>query len=61
MTVAILGGTEPQGQGLAMRLAVAGVPIILGSREKERSESIVAKLNSRLPKGSTFVGGRCYK
>jgi hypothetical protein len=57
MTIAILGGTGPQGQGLAMRLAVAGVPIILGSREKERSESIVAKLNSRLPKGSTFVKG----
>ena len=57
MKVAILGGTGPQGQGLAMRLAVAGVPIILGSRERERSESIVAELNSKLPKGTLFVEG----
>ena len=57
MTVAILGGTGPQGQGLAMRLALAGVPIILGSREKERSEMIVADLNARLPNGSIFVKG----
>lgn len=57
MTVAILGGTGPQGQGLAMRLALAGVPIILGSREKERSEMIVADLNARLPNGSVFVKG----
>ena len=57
MTVAILGGTGPQGQGLAMRLAVTGVPIILGFRERERSESIVADLNSRLPNGSAFVEG----
>ena len=57
MTVAILGGTGPQGQGLAMRLALAGVPTVLGSREKERSEMIVADLNTRLPKGSVFVKG----
>jgi len=57
MTVAILGGTGPQGQGLAMRLALAGVPTILGSREKERSEMIVADLNARLPNGSVFVKG----
>ena len=57
MTVAILGGTGPQGQGLAMRLASAGVSTILGSREKERSEMIVADLNARLPNGSIFVKG----
>ena len=57
MTVAILGGTGPQGQGLAMRLALAGVPTILGSREKERSKMIVADLNARLPNGSVFVKG----
>ena len=57
MTVAILGGTGPQGQGLAMRFAAAGIPIILGSREKMRSEDIVSQLNPKLPKGSVFVEG----
>ena len=57
MKVAILGGTGPQGQGLAMRLAVAGIPIILGSREKERCKSVAADLNSKLPKGALFVEG----
>ena len=57
MTVAILGGTGPQGQGLAMRFATAGIPIILGSREKKRSEAIVSELNPKLPKGSVFVEG----
>ena len=40
MTVGIIGGTGPQGQGLAMRFAVAGVPIFIGSREKNKSSSI---------------------
>ena len=57
MKVAILGGTGPQGQGLAMRLAVAGIPIILGSREKQRCKSVAADLNSKLPKGALFVEG----
>ena len=31
MTLAILGGTGPQGKGLALRFARAGVPVALGS------------------------------
>ncbi len=30
-TIAILGGTGPQGQGLALRFALAGVSVALGS------------------------------
>jgi len=36
-TVAILGGTGPQGRGLGRRFAVAGHRVILGSRNAERA------------------------
>lgn len=47
-TIAILGGTGPQGQGLALRFARAGVPVALGSRDGERAKAIVAELNQKL-------------
>ena len=57
MTVGIIGGTGPQGQGLAMRFAVAGVPIFIGSREKNKSEEIVAEINKKIPSGSALIEG----
>src|SRR4051812_29169565 len=36
-TVAILGGTGPQGFGLALRLALAGHDVMIGSRDGERA------------------------
>ena len=57
MTVGIIGGTGPQGQGLAMRFAVAGVPIFIGSREKNKSEEIVAEINKKIPSGSSLIEG----
>tara|TARA_X000000368_G_scaffold415923_1_gene408703 strand:+ start:652 stop:1320 length:669 start_codon:yes stop_codon:yes gene_type:complete len=57
MTVGIIGGTGPQGQGLAMRFAVAGVPIFIGSREKNKSEQIVAEINKKMPTGSAIIEG----
>ena len=47
-TIAILGGTGPQGQGLALRFARAGVPVVLGSRDGERAKAVVAELNDKL-------------
>ncbi len=47
-TIAILGGTGPQGQGLALRFAIAGVPVALGSREAERADAIAQELNAKL-------------
>jgi hypothetical protein len=35
--VAVLGGTGPQGRGLARRLALAGVHVVLGSRDAARA------------------------
>jgi 8-hydroxy-5-deazaflavin:NADPH oxidoreductase len=45
MKVGILGGTGPQGRGLARRLAAAGHDVLIGSRDVERAERIVAKYN----------------
>lgn len=36
-TLGILGGTGPQGRGLALRFARAGLPVVLGSREATRA------------------------
>lgn len=37
-TVGVIGGTGAQGKGLALRLANAGYPILVGSRDLERAE-----------------------
>jgi 8-hydroxy-5-deazaflavin:NADPH oxidoreductase len=43
--VGILGGTGPQGRGLARRLAAAGHDVLIGSRTAERAELIAAEYN----------------
>jgi NADPH-dependent F420 reductase len=43
-TIAVLGGTGPQGRGLARRFAQAGLRVVLGSREAERAEKAAAEL-----------------
>ena len=44
--VGILGGTGPQGRGLARRLAAAGHEVVMGSRSAERAERIAAEYPS---------------
>jgi NADPH-dependent F420 reductase len=44
LTVGILGGTGPQGRGLARRLALAGHPVVLGSRSADRAAETAASL-----------------
>jgi len=53
--IAIIGGTGPQGQGLALRFAQAGVPVALGSRDGARAREIVAELNAKL--GTALIEG----
>ncbi|WP_319495880.1 NADPH-dependent F420 reductase [uncultured Cohaesibacter sp.] len=48
MTIAIIGGTGPQGQGLALRFARAGVPVALGSRDATRAAEIGVALRQQL-------------
>lgn len=43
-TVGILGGTGPQGRGLAYRLARGGLAVRIGSRVAERGEQAAAEL-----------------
>jgi NADPH-dependent F420 reductase len=43
-TIAVLGGTGPQGRGLARRFAAAGLPVVLGSRSAERAAEVAAGL-----------------
>ncbi|MDX5594237.1 NADPH-dependent F420 reductase [Pseudovibrio sp. SPO723] len=57
MTIAILGGTGPQGQGLALRFARAGVRVVLGSRDGARAAEIASELAAKLPAGSAEIAG----
>ncbi|MGZ5375674.1 MAG: NADPH-dependent F420 reductase [Solirubrobacterales bacterium] len=50
-TIPIIGGTGALGYGLALRLAHAGRPIAIGSREAGRAEEAVAKLREAVPDG----------
>jgi NADPH-dependent F420 reductase len=44
MTVAVLGGTGPQGRGLVRRWAAAGLATVIGSRDAGRAEQTAAEL-----------------
>jgi 8-hydroxy-5-deazaflavin:NADPH oxidoreductase len=44
--VGVLGGTGPQGRGLALRWAKAGIEVVIGSRSAERAESAAAELRT---------------
>jgi NADPH-dependent F420 reductase len=52
MSVAIIGGTGDEGFGLALRLAMAGVDVVIGSRAEDRgkaaAEKGIAQLGDRL-------------
>ncbi|REG84267.1 NADPH-dependent F420 reductase [Marinomonas pollencensis] len=46
--VAIIGGTGPQGKGLALRLAMAGTQVILGSRDAAKAQQVAQTLTAQL-------------
>lgn len=56
MKVGILGGTGPQGRGLARRFAAAGHHVVIGSRSTERAEKIAAEY-ADLEGSGGIVGG----
>jgi 8-hydroxy-5-deazaflavin:NADPH oxidoreductase len=43
-TIAVVGGTGPQGSGLALRWARAGQHIVIGSRDAERASAKAAEI-----------------
>lgn len=57
MTIAIIGGTGPQGKGLALRFARAGVPVAIGSRDAARASEVAGELAAMLPAGSASISG----
>jgi 8-hydroxy-5-deazaflavin:NADPH oxidoreductase len=56
ITVGVLGGTGPQGKGMALRWAKAGLPVIIGSRRTERAEAAAEELRART--GVEHITGR---
>jgi NADPH-dependent F420 reductase len=48
MEIGVLGGTGPQGKGIATRLAALGHTVVIGSRASERSTAVVRELRERL-------------
>ncbi len=53
-TVAVLGGTGPQGRGLARRFAAAGLSVVIGSRSAERAAQTAGELAAAT--GSAVTG-----
>ena len=51
MTIAIVGGTGPEGSGLAGRWALAGETIIIGSRDAQRASDAAAKITNQIGAG----------
>jgi NADPH-dependent F420 reductase len=56
MKIGILGGTGPQGRGLARRFAAAAHEVVIGSRTTERAEKIAAEY-ADLEGSGGIVGG----
>ena len=57
MTIAILGGTGPQGSGLALRFARAGVPVVIGSRDAARAHEHAEALQGQLADDAARIAG----
>jgi len=55
--VAVLGGTGPQGRGLAYRFAADGLEVLLGSRHGARAAATAEALTAALPAGGRAVRG----
>src|SRR5262249_11653224 len=61
-TIAIVGGTGPEGSGLALRWARAGETMIIGSRDAQRAAEAATRLNALASEGRgvparAFFGG----
>jgi NADPH-dependent F420 reductase len=46
LAIAILGGTGEQGRGLARRFALAGNPVIIGSRSHDRAQGVAREIGN---------------
>ena len=55
--IAVLGGTGPEGFGLALRWATAGETVIIGSRDLKRAQEAASKIQSKVG-GNAQVSAR---
>ncbi|MEQ8674982.1 MAG: NADPH-dependent F420 reductase [Aggregatilineales bacterium] len=56
VTLAVLGGTGKEGSGLAMRWALNGYKVIIGSRDATRAAERASELNEQL--GGDYLQGK---
>ena len=54
--IGFLGGTGPEGRGLALRFALAGEPVIIGSRVRDRAEQAAKSIARHAPEGAVRGG-----
>jgi NADPH-dependent F420 reductase len=55
-TIAVVGGTGPQGRGLGYRLARAGHDVVIGSRDADRATAAADELAARLDGPGSITG-----
>ena len=49
--IGFIGGTGPEGLGLALRFALSKLKVVIGSRSIENAELAVEKIQSKVPDG----------
>jgi NADPH-dependent F420 reductase len=54
--IAVLGGTGPEGFGLALRWAQAGETVIIGSRDAKRAQDAAEKIKQRVGASARISG-----
>ena len=54
--VAIIGGTGPEGRGLALRWARAGLRVVIGSRDENRARIAAQEITDQLG-GTAQISG----
>jgi hypothetical protein len=52
LTIAVIGGTGPEGSGLALHWGLAGETIIIGSRDAKRASDAAAKIIEQIGAGN---------
>jgi 8-hydroxy-5-deazaflavin:NADPH oxidoreductase len=55
-TIAILGGTGPEGTGLANRFARAGEHVVIGSRDPQRAQAAATRLRAEVGASAVVDG-----
>lgn len=56
----IIGGTGPEGQGIALRLSKVGLKVSIGSRDLSKAKSVAYKLSNSIPPIQIGYGTNSY-